>query len=376
MKIPEIKSWALDIVGRIKSREPTEDSRVECKASWLDVKNVSRQLAGHANAASGEPVLWLIGVDEKGGVVAGASHNELANWYPQLVKEFDGVAPCLVADLNIAVEDKTIVALLFETTNAPFVVKVPNSDRLEIPWREGTRTRSAKRAEVLRILSLLQNQGTLIPVKEFASESPRAQNLAIERPPFWEYLLTIELLKGKLQQVRRNYDDVNGERTFRKARIIQGKDFTRMVQEKMSDIVAVIEVLKSCVEIEIPASWGLPGEPGDAIEIKRAVDRFIAGCNELVEWESEMASLRPPEAFSKVQSLMRGLTSQNLAELERFAEELGKPFAQSRPTPGQVIEINLKFDFPEGRIDEITSEAQRIVGIIESDPEAWSDQWN
>jgi hypothetical protein len=376
MKIPELKIWALEVLSRIKSHEPTEDSRVECKASWLDVKNISRQLAGHANAASGEPVLWLIGVDEKAGVVAGASHNELANWYPQLVREFDGVAPCLTADLNIVIEDKTIVALLFETSNAPFVVKVPNSDRLEIPWREGTRTRSAKRAEVLRMLSLLQTQGTLLPIREFAGESPRAQNLAIERPPAWEYLLTIELLEGALRDVRRRYNDVNENRAFRKARILGGKDFTRIVQEKMSDILTIMAVFESCIRKEIPAAWGPPGQPGDALEIKSAVDKFAAGCSELVEWESEMASLRPPEAFTKVQSLMRGLTSQILGELERFADELGKPFAQSLPTPGQTIEINLKFDFPEGRIDEITEETRRICEIIENDPGRWADQWD
>lgn len=86
MKPLEVKSWALTVVERVRSFQPTEDSRVECKASWLDVKNIARQLAGHANAAKGEPILWLIGVDEKGATVPGAEHKELNNWYPQLVK--------------------------------------------------------------------------------------------------------------------------------------------------------------------------------------------------------------------------------------------------------------------------------------------------
>src|SRR5258707_3366569 len=117
-------------------------------------------------------------------------------WYPQLKKEFDqGIAPALIANINIAVDGATVVALLCETTSAPFVVKVPNTDRLEIPWREGTRTRSATRFEVTKILSVLQSQEALLPVKQFASDTPRAQKLAIERPPLWEYLLTIELLR-------------------------------------------------------------------------------------------------------------------------------------------------------------------------------------
>src|SRR5690349_451352 len=108
MKPLEVKNWALRIIQRVQSRQPTEDTRVECKASWLDAKSVVRQLAGHANAAKGESVLWLIGVDEKGGTIPGAEHRELNNWYPQLVKEFDSVAPCLITDLNIDVDDKTV----------------------------------------------------------------------------------------------------------------------------------------------------------------------------------------------------------------------------------------------------------------------------
>src|SRR5262245_31322157 len=115
MKPLEVKNWAQTVIQRVQSHQPTEDARVEGKASWLDVKNVARQLAGHANAAKGEFVLWLIGVDEKGGTIPGADHRELNNWYPQLMKEFDDVAPGLSADVNIDVSDKTVVALLFET---------------------------------------------------------------------------------------------------------------------------------------------------------------------------------------------------------------------------------------------------------------------
>ena len=170
MKPEEIRKWALEIIACVEANKPAEDSRVECKSIWLDARTIARQPAGHANAALGENILWLIGVDEKAGTVPGADHNELANWHPQLKKEFDqGIAPALVANINIIFDRATAVALLFETTNAPFVVKVPNTDRLEIPWREGTRTRSATRFEVTKLLSVLQSHGTLLPVKDFAA---------------------------------------------------------------------------------------------------------------------------------------------------------------------------------------------------------------
>ena len=43
----------------------------------------ARKIAGHANAARGEPILWIIGLDEDDHQVTGASDVELADWWAQ-----------------------------------------------------------------------------------------------------------------------------------------------------------------------------------------------------------------------------------------------------------------------------------------------------
>jgi hypothetical protein len=376
MNASEVKNWALKVIEGVRSGRTGEDGRVECKASWIDAKSIARQFAGHANAAKGEPILWLVGVDDKAGVVTGADRNELANWYPQLVKEFESVAPCLAADVNIDIDGRTIVALLFETSDAPFIVKIRSTDRLEIPWRQGTRTRSATRAEVLRIFGVLQNHGALSSISALIQESPRAQNLAIERPPAWEYLLTIELITPKLQEVRRKYDEVCVGLVHTRTRMVSGKDFNRIVLEKMSDLESWSEVLKAWIQSDLPAAWGAPGEPGDPVEIKRAADKFVAAANELVEWEIEIVSLRPPEMFGTVKGLMRGLTLHLFREVERFAQLLGEPFEHGLPPSGTVVNINLVIDFAEGKIDQIGVEMERLSGLLDDDPERWLAQWN
>jgi len=161
MKPHQIESWVLNIVDRVKRNEPIEDFRVELKSEWIDSEKAARRIAGHANAARGTSVLWLIGVDEKKGIT-GAKYEDLANWYTQVQTSFDGLAPRFT-DLNIPVDGKTVVALLFETNRAPFVVKNPMFGKagggpvqLEVPWREGTSIRSATRADLLRLLSPLE----------------------------------------------------------------------------------------------------------------------------------------------------------------------------------------------------------------------------
>ena len=167
MKSHEIEAWAIRVIGRVESGQPNEDSRVELKRCWpKDESRTARQIAAHANAAQGEPILWLIGIDEKTGVT-GAQHAELSVWHAKVRSHFEGLAPQLV-DLNIPWKGKTLVAFLFETDRVPFVVKNPVFNtpaggpvEFEVPWREGTSTRSAKRNDLLKLLEPLHKLPTL-----------------------------------------------------------------------------------------------------------------------------------------------------------------------------------------------------------------------
>ncbi|HKA22780.1 MAG TPA: hypothetical protein VKN18_31200, partial [Blastocatellia bacterium] len=139
MRIHEIEYWALNVLDRIKRHQPIEDSRVELKATWPDPKKAARRIAGHANAARGEPILWLIGVDEGAGTVPGIEFIEFASWYDTVKSAFDELAPEPVS-INIPSDGVTIAGLYFETDRAPFVVKNSEGGTIqrEVPWREAT----------------------------------------------------------------------------------------------------------------------------------------------------------------------------------------------------------------------------------------------
>jgi hypothetical protein len=142
MNSRQIESWALRVIDCVKSGQPNEDFLVELKREWIDKYKAARRIAGHANAARGENILWLIGVDEKQSLVVGAAAAELASWYPAVASFFNELAPRMIP-LNIPVDDVIVVALLFETDRAPFVIKNPANGQpgggaveLEVPWRE------------------------------------------------------------------------------------------------------------------------------------------------------------------------------------------------------------------------------------------------
>ena len=154
----ELENFVLGINDRIGNRQPNEDSRVELKSEWpADISKAARRLAGHANSARGELIIWVIGLDEKRGII-GAKHEELASWWPRLQAQFNGLAPTLLKTLNVTVGEHTLVALLFDAIRFPYVVKNPEGGQIqfEVPWREGTATRTATREDLVRLVSPLQ----------------------------------------------------------------------------------------------------------------------------------------------------------------------------------------------------------------------------
>jgi hypothetical protein len=157
MRPAEIEAWARSVIDQVAGNQPIEDVRVELKSAWIDPVKAARRLAAHANTAQGANLLWLIGVDEKRGVI-GADFNELSDWYPKVRSSFDELTP-EVTPLNVPTPSGMVVALLFQTDRVPYVVKNPQEGvtQFEVPWRDGNSTRSAHRSELLRLLVPLQN---------------------------------------------------------------------------------------------------------------------------------------------------------------------------------------------------------------------------
>ena len=151
----QIEAWALGAIENALAGRHTEDSGVELKSDWpKDHARAARQIAAHANAAHGEPILWIVGVDERARCLADPTVIEIADWWAQVRKCFCEVIPELT-HVNVRISDKAVCALCFLTDRAPYVVRHAGGDdkSFDVPWREGNGTRSATRGELLRMLA-------------------------------------------------------------------------------------------------------------------------------------------------------------------------------------------------------------------------------
>lgn len=153
MRRTEVDTWVSEVVDRVRSGWQDEDTRVELKGEWLDPRKAAKRLAGFANAARGETVLWLVGLTEQGDFTD-PPKEELAKWLPGVEKCFDELAPRFVRCDAIAVDDHVVVAIVFETDGAPYVLKGEpgQEDQRQVLWRRGNRTEMARRQDLVRLL--------------------------------------------------------------------------------------------------------------------------------------------------------------------------------------------------------------------------------
>lgn len=172
MRLSDLESWVLSLLDTVQSGQRVEDSRVELKREWPQPVAAARRIAGHANAARGENVLWVVGLDEERGVTP-VSSIELADWWSSVAAEFDGLPPGLT-DLIVPTPQGALIALLFDSSRSPFVVRNPRfgtsesgSISHEVPWREGTKIGSARRDQLIRLLTPVQ----ALPYLELMSAS-------------------------------------------------------------------------------------------------------------------------------------------------------------------------------------------------------------
>jgi hypothetical protein len=164
----QLEAWVSDIVDRVKRGIAIEDDRIEFKRKWPDDPyKAARLIAGFANAARGGEVLLLVGIDPKEApYFFNPGSIEPANWFPQVFGYFTDEHTPAHRMFQIAGTEGAPVAIAFDPAGAPFLVTNPKQGtekgeviQAEVPWREATRVRTAKRREILSMMY----RHTLVP---------------------------------------------------------------------------------------------------------------------------------------------------------------------------------------------------------------------
>ncbi len=364
----------LEIIEKLRSNQ-REWKTVDAKQTLIlkengDKAEFVKDVAAMAN--NFETSYLVIGLNDKTFSDVGA----LANHYTKndINQILEGhIDPPVVVDYKeFSVNSNEYALIEIFGNNPPYIITrdiVHNvSDRKRVRIYKGTifvrhedRTEGISRSELEELLT----KGLRIAFKD---ETEKAKKIAFDRPDYWEFLLTAELLSSKIGLIRKELVELERGMFFKKTRRVTGQEFINWSQSRLGDLTSLIQLLSKRFTEDFQLSWGKPGEPGDPVEIKRVADSVFLLCRELLEWEAEFRSVIPPDSFMPLRHMMEGWASQVISSIENIPAKLLEPF--DHPIPEGKHTINIVFDAPSN-INEITAELQRLA----ANPHEWIDDY-
>ncbi len=200
--------------------------------------------------------------------------------------------------------------------------------------------------------------------KAFENETEATKRIAFQHPPYWEYLLTVELLKTRIELVKKEFYELDRGVTFKKTKKLNGIEFVNWIRPRMNDLTLLVQALSNVINDDFELAWGKPGEPGDAIMIKQATDRIYVLCREILDWEIEYRSILLPETFDPLKKMMEGWAKEILTSVYDMPAKLLEPFQKPNASGKFVIEIKMN---PLANTDNIVTEIKRLM----SRPDLW-----
>jgi len=228
--------------------------------------------------------------------------------------------------------------------------------------------RASEISEILRnqlsvfLKDLLQRkrEGKLDPMREFLAETAKARQLAQDRPPLWEYLLTDELLRTKLTALSRSCEDFNRGLLFKPRKPIGAAEYLNWFRHKMDEPLSFTHIMKVAIEEDLVAAWGKPGEPGNPIQILHAVNKIMSACHLLLDWEMDINALRPPSQLQRLGQTLQGITFGVIQDLKRVPDDFSKDLEDARTGTGKQ-HVMMRFTLStRPQFEKFQAEMQRV----------------
>ncbi|MDQ1197418.1 hypothetical protein QE435_003128 [Rhizobium sp. SORGH_AS 787] len=220
-----------------------------------------------------------------------------------------------------------------------------------------------KPGELLRRLANDREIGQLGSIPLYAEQIIR------EKPPYWEYMLTAELLDYHLKPVLRAARDLELGLSVRPRIHLPRGEFFLWMGTKPADLRAFIQALEGLLE-EFRNAWGAPGQPGDAELISHVAQLVGRAARHMVEVAEEAKFTNVPEGFEGLADcLVDGALHpiKNLPELSKFIRSI----FHSTSNPSSNFEYVLKIEMPEGWTERFRRELAKGQAALEARGGEW-----
>lgn len=197
-----------------------------------------------------------------------------------------------------------------------------------------------------------------VNLSDFANETESAKKIVIGRSKYWEFELAVELLNSKLVEINQSAEELAADRIIQHKTNMDQEQLREFVQTSLSTVIGMAEQFQK-VLVELTVSFGPAGSPGNAHDIKKAVDRLVQIAKELLIWEYQLNAIIPPENLKKVKQLMKGWSSVFIDQFNTLAPQLQEMIDEAKSKGSCHRKINLVLESPAG-MQEITEIFKRL----------------
>lgn len=200
-------------------------------------------------------------------------------------------------------------------------------------------------------------------LKPFKEESLTVQQVILDQSEYWQLYLARELLRSKLPDIMREFNDLNRGLIYRKVKYYPTvEQFAVWLKEKTYDLSSLFKLIEVAIKEDFNEALRDHSNPAQSLEIKRAVDKILKFCWDLLDWDIDCHFTLFPEQINPLKQRMQGWSHQYLYEINRLPDEIARNLRRPKPKDGaHIIEIKLTFKGMEGaddlilELDELTN---------------------
>lgn len=214
-------------------------------------------------------------------------------------------------------------------------------------------------SEIGKTSAAIRRKLTEKTLKGFPGIGYLSEQIIIDRPHAWEYKLTAELLRDLITPIHVIWHHLRDGLYAKPLKIISLSDIMTWNSVRMDEIPAQVGALDRLLNGVLQASWGPPGEPGDAQKIYAACRLMSDACERILLWEEEVRFTHVPDEFERVRDLLCGIAGPIIDDVFRVPTHMAEVFADPQATG--THEINVVITLPDGFVEDYTAAVRVAV---------------
>ena len=213
---------------------------------------------------------------------------------------------------------------------------------------------------------------------DFAGYPPIVRRILLDKPPGWEWRLTAELLRYLNAPLFRNLHDLQAGMYTRPLERIEGPAAAHSwISARLGEMGRIVAPLVKLLE-RLSASWGKPGEEGNAAEIHHACRLVRDALEQIVRHEERLWFVDIDDDYEPIVSLLKDCVGSQALKLDSIPSALddvvaliGSDHGGTTGSP-RVIEKIITFEIPDGWNKRMSRELKRLERKMQGKPESGS----